>query len=349
MESQNAAQLQKQIEFYMSDENLKNDKFFNNLIRQAPNKEIPIKILLNCRKIQALNANEENITNAIKNSNELLISENFPLLFKRVNRHVPILREKKFYITFNEDYKMTDEEKELEDNFILFTPMMIEFFGNKKLFYKGRDLEKKLKKLWGIDVPYIKISRKKGYIVFNKLKIEDMKKLEEVLEKDNLEIDNYILELRKMDEGGVRQWINLNRSNLELGLKIKYHASIKKEKKADFGKRPFLDEDYGPFTLKEKEFRTVRDLKYFLKNIVAMTKNGSEIEGEKFDVCKEVFGYHPDKSKVQNIVKIMVDVNPTYKTTRCFLLGDGEGKWEDISFHKCLSTMCQEMKNKDKK
>lgn len=348
MENSKAAQIQKQIEFYMSDENLKNDKFFNNLIRSSPNKEITLKVLLNCKKLQVLQATEDDLKIAIKMSNFLKMSED-PLKFGRVNRHIPILREKKFFISFDKDYKLTQEELDLEDNFILFNPLIIEFFGSKKLFYRGRDLEKKLKKLWRIDIPYIKISRKKGYIVFNSLKKDDMLILDEVLKNENLEIDSYILDLNKMDEAGVRQWVSVNRSSLELGLKIKYHASIKKEKKADFGKRPYLDEDFGPFTLKNKEFRTVRDLKYFLKNIVAMTKNGTEIEGEKYDICKELFSYHSDKDKVKDILKIKIDVNPTYKTSRCFLLGDKDGKWDDISFHKCLSTLCFEMKNKEKK
>lgn len=53
--------IQKQIEFYLSDQNLKNDRFFNKTIKAAENRMIPIKTLFSCKRIQHLKATEEDL------------------------------------------------------------------------------------------------------------------------------------------------------------------------------------------------------------------------------------------------------------------------------------------------
>ena len=53
---------------------------------------------------------------------------------------MPILRDKRFFVTFDKDYKRQDREKEMGDNFILFYPLIIEIFCNKKINVKTREM-----------------------------------------------------------------------------------------------------------------------------------------------------------------------------------------------------------------
>lgn len=43
-------QIQKQMEYYLGDANLKNDKFFYDLIIQEQSREIPVDVFSNARK-----------------------------------------------------------------------------------------------------------------------------------------------------------------------------------------------------------------------------------------------------------------------------------------------------------
>lgn len=73
---------------------------------------------------------------------------------------------------------MEKEEREMGDKFIIFRPYMISIESNKKFHYKGREFQRKLQKLFGMKVPYVKTNRKKGVIIFN----------EETVDKDKLEV-----------------------------------------------------------------------------------------------------------------------------------------------------------------
>lgn len=61
-------QIQKQIEYYLGDANLKNDKFFYDLIIQEQTRELPVSVFLNCKKIMQLQATAEEILEACKDS-----------------------------------------------------------------------------------------------------------------------------------------------------------------------------------------------------------------------------------------------------------------------------------------
>ena len=66
MEKSAISKLQTQIEYYLSDENLKKDSFFHNILSEKH--EIPLEIILKCNKIKKFSATEENIKEALENS-----------------------------------------------------------------------------------------------------------------------------------------------------------------------------------------------------------------------------------------------------------------------------------------
>lgn len=72
-------------------------------------------------------------------------------------------------MTLNENYKKNEAEKSHGDKFIIFHPLIVGFVADRKVFLKEKELMKKTARLIGIDVPYVKHSKKKGVFVFNKL------------------------------------------------------------------------------------------------------------------------------------------------------------------------------------
>lgn len=170
----------------MSDQNLKNDRFFNKTIKSSPNRRIPIDIIMNCKRIKALEATMEEVIETIEKSIHLDIDiEN--KLFGRKNHNLPLLREKKFYVTMKNDYKKSEDEIRHAENFIIFRPFIVGFISDKKIFLKDKELMKKTARYLGFDVPFAKASKKKGVFIFNE-NSDDKEKIEEFSTKDCIEI-----------------------------------------------------------------------------------------------------------------------------------------------------------------
>lgn len=133
--------------------------------------------------------------------------------------------------------------------------------------------------------------------------------------------------------------MDVYRSNLELGLKQRYHAAIKKEKVNDIAHKILYDEAFGPIKILDHEFSDIRQLKNHLKLIVNKTKNGDVLDEKNFLLVNEILKHHPGRHTMGNIVQIKVDVHPQYKTSRCYIMVKDDGTEQDFSFHKCLNNI----------
>ena len=96
-------QMTRQIEFYMSDQNLKTDKFFHNLISSSKNQFISLNILLNCNKIQKMRPSMRDLQQAVQDSQFLDLSAD-KISFRRKNKNLPTLRENWVRIVVEEGF-----------------------------------------------------------------------------------------------------------------------------------------------------------------------------------------------------------------------------------------------------
>ena len=93
----------KQIEYYMSDQNLKTDKFFHNLIRTSKDQFISLNVLLNCNKIQKMRPSLRDLEKAVQDSNNLDLSAD-KTAFRRKKKVLPTLRENWVKIMIEEGF-----------------------------------------------------------------------------------------------------------------------------------------------------------------------------------------------------------------------------------------------------
>lgn len=63
--------IKRQVEYYMSSQNLKNDAFFNTIIKNSPGGWLKIEYLLKCNRIIKLNPERLEIINAISDSHQI--------------------------------------------------------------------------------------------------------------------------------------------------------------------------------------------------------------------------------------------------------------------------------------
>lgn len=103
MSNPRLTEMTKQIEFYMSDQNLKTDKFFHNLISNSKDQFISLNILLNCNKIQKMRPSLRDLEMAIQDSTFLDLSAD-KTCFKRKKKILPTLRENLVKIVIEKDF-----------------------------------------------------------------------------------------------------------------------------------------------------------------------------------------------------------------------------------------------------
>lgn len=339
--SDHKLKIQRQIEYYLSDDNLKNDEFFHNLISQADNNLIPVTSLLNCRRIQNLNATKEDLQTAIKDSDQLIISEDGES-FGRKAKRLPKLRTSTLVVLTddNETEIMGNKEMTEDDSVILFKPLIIGFKCEQGIFYNNRELEKKLSKELNIDIAYIKSSKKSGVMVINSLKA-DPNAIEQLLDKNSIKLKRFQFDLNKLSNEEVKEWLEQNKKDMELALKVRLGVKVFKAQKAvedvmntEFGKKVELG---------GQSFETLKALKDHLKLLINMTKNGSRLKEKDEEMLKDLFKYHPSKKDILSQTKeVYVDIHPEYKSTRCFFAVMEDKSKLDVSFHKCLAELIKE-------
>ena len=338
-ETQN--KIQRQIEYYLSDENLKNDAFFHEQLSKADEGLIPLSLLFNCKKIQSHGAGKEQIQNAIRSSEQLVLSDDGEKFGRRIKR-LPKLRTMTLVVLTDENEADVMKNKELteDENTVLFKPLIIGFTCDQGIYYKNRELEKRFSKELGVDVAYAKSSKKSGVLVINALKA-DPTVIEGLGDKKTIQIKKFQFSLSKLSDQEVKNWLERNKKDMELALKVKLGVKVFKAQKAEADAK---ETELGrKVVLGSMEFSSAKALKDYLKLLINMTKNGSRLKEKDEAVLKDLFKYHPTKKELlSNTVEVYVDVHPEYKATRCFFaLLEDESK-VDVSFHKCLSNLIRQ-------
>jgi hypothetical protein len=110
------AELKKQVEYYLSDKNLTQDKFFNEKLSEGKDGWMDLALILNCNKIKSLklkNAQTE-ISEAVADSTEVELSPDHKLIRRKGNNPVPELAKKRDSKASGKEEKK--EEKKVEED-----------------------------------------------------------------------------------------------------------------------------------------------------------------------------------------------------------------------------------------
>ena len=161
-------QLKAQIEYYLSDENLKRDRFFHEKISEDLNGYLSLEFILACNKVKQSGATKEDIINAIKSSTELELEGD--KVRRAGNKPLPELKmlNKKVKRNEEEDEEKEDEEGDREEE-QSFDPVILEIKSDKEPDFKWKDIQDKFKELNpNLRVVYLRFKEGQGHIgVFN--------------------------------------------------------------------------------------------------------------------------------------------------------------------------------------
>lgn len=327
--------IRKQVEYYLSDENLRNDKFFHGKISSAADGAVPLDVFLNCNKIKKMNATLEKLKKSLKDSLVLKLTEDGNGV-KRLNSNLPPLRSKQLLLTLD-----NKKDNSGNENIVVFVPLVLSFPITSEIAIKSKEFEKKIPKLYTGEVPYCKVSKKQGILVFNE-KAVDFEALDDFVAQE-WPLEKVSIKFTKMDAGETRKWFKNNKPYLEEALKRKYdYTTLKETEGAPV--QANIDDNFGPVTIGERQFSDFREAKNFFKGLMARTKNGEKLQESDEAIVKALLAYHTNASeKTKDIIGITVDCHPEYPTTRCFFIQKHDGEEQDFSYFKCLTALYNQL------
>lgn len=344
MESKDLSPLVTQLEYYLSDANLEFDEFFFTEIEKSADRWLAIDQVMNCNKVKKGGWTICDLQNALIKSELLELNEDETCMRRKATEMPEFkgTRKEKFEMrTRSDSKKLKDEElkkDDTEDKSKYFVPVLLVIPDVSGLPKNGKLIEDTIGKEYEVKVPYARINKMNGHIVFDK-NDTDPKLLENLL-KNGFHFETNKIEVISASE---REINFFNRENLAYQDKIvkkKFNKSVKKAGKAAdrklFNSVIFAGKKYNNFSSLQTEF----------KNLISKTRNGAEIEGDQIELLKELLKHHEkSEEKLKDLTGFTVDFHPTYKQTRCFFIIKNDGTKEDFSLHKCLNVLKEQVIN----
>lgn len=345
MEKKDLSELVTQLNYYLSDLNLQYDEFFNSAIEKGTDSYLDVDLLMNCNKIKKGGWSIVDIQSAVEESDLLELHEDQTML-RRKDKVLPEFKGEKrqeFKPKTRSKSKTEEEMKvdtatEEEDKAKYFVPCLLVIPDIGSLPKNGKLIEETIGKQYDTKVPYARINKMNGHIVFDRNATEqDL--LNKVL-KEGFEFEGNHIDVIQASDRELNFFNKENLSYLDKIVKKKFGKQVKKAGKVAEKKLQnvvmFAGKRYNNFSGLQTEF----------KNIISKTRNGAELDTTQVDLLKEVLKYHEKGAeKLKGIKGFTVDFHPTYKQTRCFFIIKDDDTREDFSLHKCLNVLKEQLIN----
>jgi len=344
MEKKDLSELVTQLDYYLSDANLEYDEFFFSAIENSAEKYLDIDLVMNCNKIKKGGWSTADVQSAIEKSDVLELSEDQTQM-RRKDQKLPEfkgMKRQEFQPKTRSKSKTEEEMREAgaknDDADKYFVPALLVIPDISSLPKNGKLIEETIGKQYDTIVPYARINKMNGHIVFDRNSTEQSL-IDRVL-KEGFEFDGNKIDVIQASDRELNFFNKENLSYLDKIVKKKFGKQVKKAGKVADKKLQnvvmFAGKKYNNFSGLQTEF----------KNIISKTRNGAELEKDQAALLKELLVYHEKKDeKLKGLAGFTVDFHPTYKQTRCFFIVKEDGTKEDFSLHKCLNVLKEKLIN----
>jgi hypothetical protein len=326
-----------QIEYYLSDENLKRDKFFHEKISTEVNGYLELDNILACNKIKNSNTSKEELKNAIKLSSELELSEDGEKVRRKSNKSLPELQllGKKTHRKESEE-KDNEDDKEADEEF---DPVILEISSDKEPEFKWKSIQDKFKDLNPhLKVAYLRFSSGKGHIgVFNNQP--------ELTFSEKFEVEGVNFTVKKCEGDELISFWKDHGSHFEMCIgknkRFEKRRAGKDRKKKDFN---YLS---NPVTLGDETFSDVTRIKSRARRILTSTKDGEKISHPDHEFLNDLLKYHRNfDNKTKDIDHFTTGRPSEHTYSRCFFIVKKDNATEDFSVHKCIERIANENKKR---
>jgi len=336
--------IKKQMEYYLCDDNLKYDKFFQDIIRQNEGGWMKIEHFMNCRKIAALKITEEDIFISLKDSLEVEINEETQSVRRAGGKEPPTLEKRE---------SRSDKKKGGNDDL---TAIMIAHNSQSPLLWFSINLKD--------------VKEEPGFAISVKRDLKDA--IQAKFGKKNVPETAWTFKTGQFDEIPEEMAIILKRkgfteinglNDLEFTIKHKeQEAKVKlvQLENQDVKKKmwelcpPFLKKEHSKNISKNKPkialpgwdkkvFDNTNHIRTQVKEVLMAHSFGEVIpeDSSDYQFLSCLLKFHPNPAKLNGLKSLVIKPFDNDEKNRCLFLIKEDGTEDNISLVKCI----QELQN----
>ena len=324
-----------QMEYYLSDENLKKDQFFHQKILSNSEGYIDLDYFLKCNKVKNAGWTKEELKEGIKESKEIELDNTTEKVRRINNKELPelLLLNKKRKKDENEDEKEEKEENEENESI---DPTILKVTSTEETKIKWKDILSEFQK----ENPNLKV-------VYGRFKINEghfailIKPDEELKFKDSLKINDEVFKVEKCEgEDLIEFWKN-HGSHYEQCVKSHDKKGKKNNKKGKKDKT-FLE---NPVNLGGEKFTDISLVRAKARKILTDNKDGDALKDKDKEFIEDVLKYHHNyDDKIKDLDFITTGKSEKYEHSRCFYIVKKDGEKVDFSIQKCIDEIFNKCK-----
>jgi len=303
------ATIRKQVEYYLSDENLRYDKFFHDKISADPERWLDMGLILGCRKMKDMRATADEVRAALEGS-AVEFRESPCAVRRPQNKALPSLEVRPQH-------------------------------AKKKIHAHDGGVVLRLSSI-PEEQSWMQVKEKLREKLPEKVQIWYASHVSEnqecVVTCSPFEGDVAFFETLKLEVGGATLACEVCFGEvLQACLKV-MPKNIREKREKEARKR--AKDRNRPILIGTQRFMNLGALRGRVKEILNSRSDGEQLkpEGADFKLMKAVLGFHPKEEKGKGCVGIKVDKSPQNEN-RCFYMVKDDGSVEDFSAKKCLEAI----------
>ena len=311
--------IKNQIEYYLSDENLETDIFFNDLFSKSEDGYIDLSYILNCNIIKENHITKEELIEILKTSEKIELNEERTKIRRKNKNKIPEINHDKIL----EKKRKRDKEKKREKQEKKH-PIILIVNSNKTIDINPE----KIKNVYKLLNPKLEIinfefnkDNNEGYLAIKRKDSTSKFDFVKIFEIDDVIFEVKLCEGKELSNYWYKNSHLLSEENID-------NKKIKKVKNK-IKPRKLKEAIY----LGEEKFDDLNEIK---NKIIKITEN-KNLNEEEINFIKDLIKYHPDKDLREKVIKsdfIIVEKNEENKDI-FYGLDKNKDKIVDFQVYKC--------------
>ena len=349
LDKEKLLEIKEQIEYYLSDENLKHDSFFHGKISADPNGYLYLNELLKCNKIKKAGWTKEDLQSGIELSTLIeLDKETKERVRRKNNKPLPelVLLSKK---RKKEESKKEKKEEEKEKK----EPIILLINCKEKNETKWKDICETFKKESpDVEVIYMRFKDTEGHIAV-------IPKTDEIKFKEKFTCENNEYTVKKCEGEDLIEFFKNHGSHYEMCKKInerrnkrnknKNQNKNKKNENKNKNKKVKMGDNENcslkcDVTLGGKKYGDIGVIKAESRRIINDSKDDVPLNEKDQKFIMDLLKYHSNyDEKAKNLDYITVGKPEKYESSRCFIVVNKKKEKHDFSVQKCLDNLIKKI------
>ena len=332
-------EIKNQIEYYLSDENLKKDCFFHERISSDPEGYLELKYILKCNKIKNKGWTREDLKKGIELSTLIELDKSGEKVRRKNNIKLPellLLQKKRKEKKLEKKEDKTDEKGDIKKDIIILKITCKEKSSSswKQIFEEFKNSNPEL------DVEYGRFKEVEGHIG---ILLKENQKLKNFQYKDKFKVEKKEFSVEKCEGEDLINFWKEHGSHYEYCKRQKEKYNNSKQAKAEKNKKYLVK----AITLGKEEYNNIDVIKSQARNILNKYKDDEKLTGDDKKFILDLLKYHHNyDEKVKDMDYIIASSNAEYKYSRCFFIVDKNKNRKDFSFKKCIENILEKQNDK---